>query len=54
MTVLGCLSKAVIDRHYALRDHEDDVRLAKMLVKVVLGETAAWCATQGVLSRCCS
>ena len=42
MTVLDGHSKAVIDRHYALRDAEDDVRLAKMLVKVVLGETAAW------------
>ena len=42
MVVLDGHSKQVMDRHYILRDPEDDVVLAKALVKEVLGETVAW------------
>ena len=42
MTVLDGHGRDVIDRHYALRDPEDDVALAKILVNVVLGTTAVW------------
>ena len=42
MVVLDGHSRPTIDRHYALREPEEDVALAKQLVKAVLGSTAAW------------
>lgn len=42
MQIIDAHSTAVIDRHYYLRDAADDVKLARMLVKAVLGETVAW------------
>jgi hypothetical protein len=39
MVILDAHSKAVQGRHYVLRDPEDDVKLARQLVFVVLGST---------------
>ena len=42
MVILDAHSKKVQDSHYILKDHEDDIKLAKELVKVVLGKTVRW------------
>ena len=42
MVVLDAHSKRVQDTHYILRDASDDVKLAKALVKAVLGKTVQW------------
>ena len=42
MVILDAHSKAVQGTHYILRDPEDDVKLAKQLVKVVLKDTVAF------------
>ena len=42
MVVLDAHSKKVMDKHYLLKDPEDDVVLAEALVKAVLGETVAF------------
>ena len=42
MKIVDAHSKKVQDRHYCLRDPEDDVALAKQLVKTIIGETVQW------------
>jgi len=42
MVILDAHSKAVQGRHYILRDPEDDVKLAKQLVKVILRTTVTF------------
>ena len=42
MVLIDAHSKAVQKKHYCLRDPEDHVKLAKQLVKTVIGETVPW------------
>jgi hypothetical protein len=42
MVILDAHSIKIQDRHYILRDPEDDIILAKVLVKQVLGTTVPW------------
>ena len=42
MVVLDAHSKKVMDRHYLLREPEDDITLANALIKEVLGTTVAF------------
>ena len=51
MVILDAHSKQVQDRHYILRDPEDDVKLAKELVKAVLGRSVTW-PTAADVNKC--
>jgi hypothetical protein len=42
MTILDAHSKAIANKHYFLKDPEDDAILAALLVKSVLGDTVQW------------
>jgi hypothetical protein len=42
MTQLDAHGRSVQDKHYLIRDPEDDLALAKLLVNSVLGETVPW------------
>ena len=42
MEVVDAHSKRTIDKHYALREPEQDIALAKLLVKAVFRDTVVW------------
>lgn len=42
MLLIDAHSKSVQDRHYWLREPEDDVKLAKLLVHTIFGATVPW------------
>ena len=48
MSILDAHGRKVIDKHYLLKDPEDDVVMAKALVSQVIGKTVAWPTQESV------